>query len=115
MFISTGSFIIRGKRNFITPQRLELGFTVMFCLHEESLAGHLGERKPRGLEEISQDAEQPVLDRSMSNASEKSLLIVSNEVGEDEDIKIVQVGEKPREYVPADKKMDKKQQSQKNE
>jgi hypothetical protein len=53
MFISTGSFIIRGKRNFITPQRLELGFTVMFCLHEESLAGHLGERKPRGLEEIS--------------------------------------------------------------
>jgi hypothetical protein len=50
-----------------------------------------------------------VLDRSMSNASEKSLLIVSNEVGEDEDIKIVQVGEKPREYVPADKKMDKKQ------
>ena len=47
MFISTGSFIIRGKRNFITPQRLELGFTVMFCLGEESLAGHIGERKPR--------------------------------------------------------------------
>jgi hypothetical protein len=47
MFISTGSFIIRGKRNFITPQRLELGFTVMFCLGEESLADHLGERKPR--------------------------------------------------------------------
>lgn len=47
MFISTGSFIIRGKRNFITPMRLELGFTVMFCLGEESLADHLGERKPR--------------------------------------------------------------------
>jgi hypothetical protein len=47
MFISTGSFIIRGKRNFITPQRLELGFTVMFCLGEESLASHIGERKPR--------------------------------------------------------------------
>lgn len=47
MFISTGSFIIRGKRNFITPQKLELGFTVMFCLGEESLAEHLGERKPR--------------------------------------------------------------------
>jgi len=48
MFISTGSFIIRGKRNFIQPQKLELGFTLMFCLHEESLAAHIGERKPRG-------------------------------------------------------------------
>jgi len=47
MYISTGSFIIRGKRNFITPQKLELGFTVMFCLGEESLAAHMGERKPR--------------------------------------------------------------------
>jgi len=47
MFISTGSFIIRGKRSFITPQRLELGFTVMFCLGEESLADHMGERRPR--------------------------------------------------------------------
>jgi hypothetical protein len=47
MYIQTGSFIIRGKRNFIQPNRLELGFTVMFCLSEESLADHLGERKPR--------------------------------------------------------------------
>jgi len=47
MFISTGSFIIRGKRNFLTPSKIELGFTVMFCLGEESLADHLGERKPR--------------------------------------------------------------------
>jgi predicted ribosome quality control (RQC) complex YloA/Tae2 family protein len=47
MFISTGSFIIRGKRNFITPQKLELGFTLMFCLGEESLAEHLNERRTR--------------------------------------------------------------------
>jgi len=47
MFIGTGSFIIRGKRNFLSPQRLELGFTCMFCLNEESLAGHLGERKAK--------------------------------------------------------------------
>ena len=47
MFIQTGSFIIRGKRNFISPQKLELGFTLMFCLSEESLANHIGERHLR--------------------------------------------------------------------
>jgi predicted ribosome quality control (RQC) complex YloA/Tae2 family protein len=47
MFISTGSFIIRGKRNFINPPKLELGFTLMFCLSEESLANHMGERRLR--------------------------------------------------------------------
>ena len=47
LYISTGSFIIRGKRNFITPNKLELGFTLMFALNPESIANHIGERKPR--------------------------------------------------------------------
>ena len=48
MFIGTGSFIIRGKRNFLQPQKLELGFTLVFCISEESLANHIGERHLRG-------------------------------------------------------------------
>ena len=56
MFIGTGSFIIRGKRNFLKPDRgLELGQTLMFCLHEESIANHIGERVPR--EDIEELAE----------------------------------------------------------
>jgi predicted ribosome quality control (RQC) complex YloA/Tae2 family protein len=47
LYISTGSFIIRGKRNFITPNKLELGFTLMFTLSPESIGNHLGERRPR--------------------------------------------------------------------
>jgi len=47
MYIATGSFIIRGKRNFIQPRALTLGFTLMWCLNEESLANHIGERKSR--------------------------------------------------------------------
>jgi hypothetical protein len=47
MFIGTGSFMIRGKRNFITPNKIELGLTLMFSLHEDSIVNHLGERKPR--------------------------------------------------------------------
>jgi len=47
MFIGTGSFIIRGKRNFVAPKSLILGQTLMFCLNEESLGNHMGDRKPR--------------------------------------------------------------------
>ena len=47
MYIATGSFIIRGKRNFIQPRSLTLGLTLMFNLNEESLANHIGERKIR--------------------------------------------------------------------
>ena len=51
LYIGTGSFMIRGKRNFITPSKLELGFTIMYCLHEESIPNHIGERKPRVAQE----------------------------------------------------------------
>jgi hypothetical protein len=47
LYIGTGSFMIRGKRNFLTPSKLELGYTLMFALNEESIAHHIGERKPR--------------------------------------------------------------------
>lgn len=47
MYIATGSFIIRGKRNFIQPRSMTLGLTLMFALNEESLANHFGERKVR--------------------------------------------------------------------
>lgn len=55
LYISTGSFIIRGKRNFITPPKLELGFTLMFSLNPESVANHIGERKPRNQQQQEED------------------------------------------------------------
>lgn len=47
LFIPTGSFMIYGKRNFITPTKMDLGYTLMFCLDNDSLANHKGERKPK--------------------------------------------------------------------
>jgi len=59
MYIGTGSFIIRGKRNFVQPRSLTLGLTLMFNLNEESLANHLGERKIRlEQEDIDRMAEE---------------------------------------------------------
>jgi hypothetical protein len=59
MSIGTGSFMIRGKRNFLTPNKLELGYTVMFAVGEESLANHIGERTPReDVEELAKIAKE---------------------------------------------------------
>lgn len=72
MFIGTGSFIIRGKRNFVAPQRLELGFTCLFCLNEESLGGHLGERKPKISKEelVDEDEKDKLVKEDFTNEPE---------------------------------------------
>ena len=35
-YLSTGSFIIRGKKNPLTPHRLEMGLGILFCVKRES-------------------------------------------------------------------------------
>ena len=44
-FLPTGSFMIYGKKNFLPPMPLEMGFGVMFRLDDGSVARHAGERK----------------------------------------------------------------------
>ena len=46
-YLVTGSFMIRGKKNYINPQRLELGVTIMYKLDDDSIANHLNERRNR--------------------------------------------------------------------
>eukprot|EP00884_Botryococcus_braunii_P003068 jgi/Botrbrau1/12762/Bobra.0238s0001.1 len=57
-YLPTGSFMIRGKKNFLPPHPLVMGFAVLFKLDESSLAGHVGERAPRSAEEIPDDGPQ---------------------------------------------------------
>jgi len=45
-YLVTGSFIIRGKKNFLNPARLELGYTVLFGLDDQSSEKHKNERRP---------------------------------------------------------------------
>ena len=46
-FLTTGSFMVRGRKNFLPPQPLVMGFGILFKLDEESIAAHLGERAVR--------------------------------------------------------------------
>lgn len=43
-YLTTGSFMIRGKKNFLPPAQLLLGFAVMFQMSEDSKANHVKHR-----------------------------------------------------------------------
>lgn len=44
-YLTPGSFMIRGKKNYLPTCQLQMGFGVMFQLDEESLERHREERK----------------------------------------------------------------------
>ncbi|XP_076044571.1 nuclear export mediator factor NEMF homolog Clbn [Oratosquilla oratoria] len=52
-YLTTGSFMVRGKKNFLPPSHLVYGFGFLFRLEESSVFRHIGERKVRNQEEDS--------------------------------------------------------------
>ncbi|XP_054806726.1 uncharacterized protein LOC129309262 [Prosopis cineraria] len=57
-YLTVGSFMIRGKKNFLPPHPLVMGFGLLFRLDESSLGSHLNERRVRGEEEAIDDDEE---------------------------------------------------------
>lgn len=43
-YLTTGGFMVRGKKNFLPPAQLILGFAVLFSISEESKARHVKHR-----------------------------------------------------------------------
>eukprot|EP00282_Hemiselmis_andersenii_P032768 CAMPEP_0169451756 /NCGR_PEP_ID=MMETSP1042-20121227/13868_1 /TAXON_ID=464988 /ORGANISM="Hemiselmis andersenii, Strain CCMP1180" /LENGTH=638 /DNA_ID=CAMNT_0009563691 /DNA_START=64 /DNA_END=1977 /DNA_ORIENTATION=- len=46
-YLTTGSFMIRGKKNFLPPNPLVMGFGLLFRIDETCVANHVGERRVR--------------------------------------------------------------------
>jgi hypothetical protein len=68
LFVGVGSFMIYGKKNFITPSRLEMGFGLIWKVDEESVKNHEGERVRRDEgNEAGADLDDP--DRLIKHAS----------------------------------------------
>lgn len=44
-YLTTGSFMVRGKKNFLPPSHLILGLGFLFRLEDGSIEKHKGERK----------------------------------------------------------------------
>ncbi|RYR12520.1 hypothetical protein Ahy_B04g070039 isoform A [Arachis hypogaea] len=73
-YLTVGSFMIRGKKNFLPPHPLIMGFGLLFRLDESSLGSHINERRVRGEEEAVDDNDEtgPIEDQSDSE-SEKDV------------------------------------------
>ncbi|KAH8908085.1 hypothetical protein BR93DRAFT_958574 [Coniochaeta sp. PMI_546] len=56
-FLPTGSFMVRGEKNFLPPAQLILGFALMFRLSEESTAKHVKHRIYEGVESKGKGAD----------------------------------------------------------
>ncbi|XP_028293411.1 ribosome quality control complex subunit NEMF isoform X2 [Gouania willdenowi] len=50
-YLTTGSFMIRGKKNFLPPSYVIMGFGFLFKVDEQSVFRHRGERKVKTVEE----------------------------------------------------------------
>ncbi|KAM9354693.1 ribosome quality control complex subunit NEMF [Pholidichthys leucotaenia] len=50
-YLTTGSFMIRGKKNFLPPSYLIMGFGFFFKVDDQSVFRHRGERKVKTVEE----------------------------------------------------------------
>ena len=48
-YLTTGSFMIRGKKNYLPPTQLILGFSVLFKIDEDSVQRRLQEEKDKNL------------------------------------------------------------------
>ncbi|KAL9251567.1 Ribosome quality control complex subunit NEMF-like protein [Drosera capensis] len=70
-YLTVGSFMIRGKKNFLPPHPLIMGFGLLFRLDESSLGSHLNERRVRGEEGLPVKDENGVDDADLVSDSEE--------------------------------------------
>jgi predicted ribosome quality control (RQC) complex YloA/Tae2 family protein len=74
LYLSQGSFMIRGKKNFLHPAKLEMSVVLLFKLDDNSILNHIGERKTQEiLPEIPQD------EQIIENEEEWSISALSTE------------------------------------
>lgn len=61
-YLTTGSFMIRGKKNFLPPSYLIMGFGFLFKVDDQSVFRHRGERKMKTLDEEEEDVTSSTAD-----------------------------------------------------
>lgn len=84
-YLTTGSFMIRGKKNYLLPEHLQFGFSFLFRLEDSCIERHKDERKciADDISEVAEsenDTEIVVSDDSEDekNGNEKLDTIIEN-------------------------------------
>ena len=87
-YLTTGAFIIQGKKNFLPPAQLLLGFGIMFQISEESKSRHLKHRinedKPR-FDGAGAEVAKEVADHESSEVEDGGLNQSDQEEGADKE------------------------------
>lgn len=78
-YLTTGSFMIRGKKNYLPPSHLIMGVGFLFRLDETSVGNHKNERRIKGTANLLQEAENE------TEASENMVVDDDDNNSEDED------------------------------
>ncbi|XP_034833767.1 ribosome quality control complex subunit NEMF homolog [Maniola hyperantus] len=76
-YLTTGSFMIRGKKNYLVPEHLQFGFSFMFRLEDSCIEKHRDERKCIASDDTNSEV------TSVQDTEEEQEIIVSDD-GEDE-------------------------------
>jgi predicted ribosome quality control (RQC) complex YloA/Tae2 family protein len=74
-YLSTGSFMIRGKKNFLPPCNLILGLSFLFKLEESSIERHKGERRVRRFD----DDASSIAATDLESINEEEIVVESDE------------------------------------
>ncbi|XP_025198108.1 nuclear export mediator factor NEMF homolog [Melanaphis sacchari] len=93
-YLTTGSFMIRGKKNYLPATHLILGLSFLFKLEDSSIPRHANERKVKGIE-------YEALDKIAENNDEFENIPSENESDEDLEKKI-ELQNKETPYVVND-------------
>ncbi|XP_039250182.2 ribosome quality control complex subunit NEMF-like [Styela clava] len=83
-YLTTGSFLIRGKKNYLPPSYLVYGFGLVFKVEETCIHKHKDERKVSELQSFNgQDIPDSTATESISSELERELTIDSDTEGSD--------------------------------
>ncbi|CAM0135522.1 hypothetical protein VKS41_005168 [Umbelopsis sp. WA50703] len=87
-YLTTGSFMIRGKKNYLPPVQLVYGFGYLFKLDDSSLGNHVKERRyvatddsdvqKSETEDVSRSATPPAVESSQSTNADKEDNVIAD-------------------------------------
>lgn len=84
-YLGTGSFMIRGKKNFLPSCHLIMGLSLLFKLEDSFIEKHRGERKVRTFEEEQEhQAESQLKSLSLENENLEDIAEVEVELEDDD-------------------------------
>jgi hypothetical protein len=52
-FLPSGSFMIRGKKNFVNPPRMEMGCTLLYKMDDEFVERHAHDRSKKNKDDAT--------------------------------------------------------------